>query len=261
MNEVDHLAAQVDTTLQLGGDASTAMKALKKRQEDILTRIEALERRLNSSSPPAAKPAAATPAAAAPAPAAATFSDDDASAVQRRLHNELITKSIVNHRFVRAPPEYYDSPLEFRQAVLDAASIHHLCKSIIMENTRIEEDPGIQKYFLVMVQYSARLHSDKLRAAVQAFHAARGVKLSRARVNMRLCAEEVSDRLSGFEHNAVSPVGMATALPMIMSHRIVALEPDFFWLGAGEVDLKVGMSANEFNEAYKPIVADVTYDD
>lgn len=57
--------------------------------------------------------------------------------------------------------------------------------------------------------------------------------------NLRLVAGDVSDALSGYSHNAVTPVGMATRLPIILSHKIAALQPDFFWLGGGEVDLKV----------------------
>lgn len=78
---------------------------------------------------------------------------------------------------------------------------------------------------------------------------------------MRLCPEAISDELSGFEHNAVSPVGIKTQLPIILSHRIAQLAPDEFWLGAGEVDLKVGMSAAEFIKVYQPHVVDCTYDD
>jgi prolyl-tRNA editing enzyme YbaK/EbsC (Cys-tRNA(Pro) deacylase) len=78
---------------------------------------------------------------------------------------------------------------------------------------------------------------------------------------MRLAPEEVSDALTGFEHNGVSPIGTKTRLPIIFSHRIAALDPDVFWLGAGEVDLKLGMSAAVFISAYAPHVVDCTYDD
>jgi len=78
---------------------------------------------------------------------------------------------------------------------------------------------------------------------------------------MRLCPESVSDELSGFEHNAVSPIGIKTQMPIIMSHRIPQLRPDEFWLGAGEVDLKVGLSVAEFVSVYKPCIVDCTYDD
>ena len=47
---------------------------------------------------------------------------------------------------------------------------------------------------------------------------------------MRLAPEDVSDTLSGYTHNAVTPVGSATQLPIILSHKIAALVPDFFFL-------------------------------
>jgi hypothetical protein len=47
-------------------------------------------------------------------------------------------------------------------------------------------------------------------------------------------SRDVSDQLSGYTHNAVSPMGIATPdLPIIMSHAIPQLQPDFFFLGAG----------------------------
>jgi hypothetical protein len=51
--------------------------------------------------------------------------------------------------------------------------------------------------------------------------------------NFRLAPEDISDSLSGFRHNAVTPVGMATPLPIIVSHKIAMLQPDFFWLVRG----------------------------
>lgn len=36
---------------------------------------------------------------------------------------------------------------------------------------------------------------------------------------MRLAPEAISDELSGFSHNAVSPIGVKTRLPIIMSHK------------------------------------------
>jgi prolyl-tRNA editing enzyme YbaK/EbsC (Cys-tRNA(Pro) deacylase) len=78
---------------------------------------------------------------------------------------------------------------------------------------------------------------------------------------MRLCPEDVSDALSGYQHNAVSPIGIATPLPVVLSHRIKDLVPDWFWIGAGEVDLKVGMRVSEFIAHYQPLVLDCTYDE
>jgi hypothetical protein len=64
-------------------------------------------------------------------------------------------------------------PLEFRRKVLHAASIDHLCKTICMENTRIDApltedlaDPGNGKYYLCVVQYTAKFDSDKMKVVV-----------------------------------------------------------------------------------------------
>lgn len=44
--------------------------------------------------------------------------------------------------------------------------------------------------------------------------------------------------------SAVTPIGMRqSTVPIMMSDRIAALRPDFFFLGAGEVDLKVGCTS------------------
>jgi hypothetical protein len=56
-------------------------------------------------------------------------------------------------------------------------------------------------------------------------------QVAKKHFNLRLCPEDVSDRLSGFGHNGVSPVGLATPLPVILSHRITRLAPDFFFMG------------------------------
>jgi len=39
-------------------------------------------------------------------------------------------------------------------------------------------------------------------------------------------------------------------VPLVLSHHIVALQPDFFWLGGGEVDLKLGFSCRQFVQVW-----------
>lgn len=62
---------------------------------------------------------------------------------------------------VTCPPTQED--LEFRRAFLGAASVEHLCKSIIMVNTRAPADITDcsnalhSKYYLVIVQVITRL--------------------------------------------------------------------------------------------------------
>ncbi|GLC41642.1 hypothetical protein PLESTB_000693600 [Pleodorina starrii] len=244
-----------------------AARNLGERQLAILARIDKLVAALGldlSAVTPVPSPAATAAAAAAAAtPRPRPAVTPDASPTQQRLEQELIDRCFSGFRFVRVPGDYYDQPLEFRRDCLGAASVQHLCKSIVMENTRAHEsvsgweDPANSKYYCVIVQYTARLHADKLRVAVQELS---GRKFGRQYFNMRLAPEEVNDALTGYSHNAVSPIGMRERLPMLLSHRIARLQPGEFWLGAGEVDLKVGMNVDEFIAAYQPFVIDCTYD-
>lgn len=84
--------------------------------------------------------------------------------------------------------------------------------------------------------------------------------VSKKNFNLRLAPEEESDELSGFEHNAVSPIGFRTEMPIILSHKIAQLNPRVFFVGGGEVDLKLGMLVDEFLKAYNPLIVDCTYD-
>lgn len=45
-------------------------------------------------------------------------------------------------------------------------------------------------------------------------HSIAGGALSKKQINMRLAPEEESDRLSGYMHNAVTPVGCRTPVPV-----------------------------------------------
>jgi prolyl-tRNA editing enzyme YbaK/EbsC (Cys-tRNA(Pro) deacylase) len=69
---------------------------------------------------------------------------------------------------------------------------------------------------------------------------------------MRMVADDCTAQLTGYGHNAVTPVCSATRMPIVMSDRIAALDGPFF-LGGGETDLKISMPAAEFLEAYKDL--------
>lgn len=108
----------------------------------------------------------------------------------------------------------------------------------------------------LVVQYTARLHAEKLKNHI---HKLNEGKLGKQHFNMRLCPSDISDDLSGYEHNAVTPIAIKTQLPIIISHEILKLQPDFLFLGAGEVDLKVGFPVKEFVDKYQPMIVDCTY--
>lgn len=75
-----------------------------------------------------------------------------------RLSSILRTNGVDDFSFKRVPPDYYDWPLESRRDALDAASVNHLCKSIVLVNTQAPSNVvdcsnrNNSKYYIVVVQ-------------------------------------------------------------------------------------------------------------
>ncbi|KAI5417471.1 hypothetical protein KIW84_042179 [Lathyrus oleraceus] len=67
------------------------------------------------------------------------LSDTDTDTVSR-LSSILRTNSVNDFSFKRVASDYYDWPLEARRNTLSAASVHHLCKSIVLVNTQAPSD-------------------------------------------------------------------------------------------------------------------------
>jgi prolyl-tRNA editing enzyme YbaK/EbsC (Cys-tRNA(Pro) deacylase) len=81
--------------------------------------------------------------------------------------------------------------------------------------------------------------------------------------SIRMVSQEVSDALSGFPHNAVTPIGMAKPVLVLLSDKIKTLPEGKMWLGGGEVDLKVRLDVAEFvanftSAGQPPQFADIT---
>lgn len=108
----------------------------------------------------------------------------------------------------------------------------------------------------VSLQYVSAIQAELLKKHVLSIETSEGTFLSRSQCNMRLASEKDSARLTGFVHNAVSPVGLSEALPIIVASEIANLQ--FVWLGGGEPDLKLGMSVPQFVAAYKAAVINVS---
>ena len=47
-------------------------------------------------------------------------------------------------------------------------------------------------------------------------------------------------------------------MPMILTKQVTELRPAYFWMGGGEVELKLGMSVPEFLTVTKAHVADIS---
>ncbi|KAM1352589.1 hypothetical protein ACFX14_032231 [Malus domestica] len=204
------------------------------------------------------------------------------SANEARLSAILLANDVKNFAYKRVPSDYYDWSLDARRDALGAASIHHLCKSIILvvvrpclhspQSSVVDcSDSNNSKYYVVVFQYTARFNAEAVKnflyslnegkiakkkfncqflsGSVHIFLAILGFS-GRTVLEMDLCMkvivvvigyalrlapEDKSIELTGFEHNAVTCVGMKTDIPVILDEAIEKLNPDFFWLGGGEV--------------------------
>lgn len=183
--------------------------------------------------------------------------------VATRLAEELRAKNVRDFSFHRVSEDYYQQTLEQRGRQLGARRVEQLCKSIVLENTQAGDDvqgcsdPKNAKYYLVVVQYCKKFNAELIRTFVHAMNKDKGV--SKRKFNFRLCPEDVSCALTGYGHNAVTPVGMNENIPIILSKSVTELVEGYFWLGAGEVDLKLGLNTQQFIKAYDPFVCDCTF--
>lgn len=113
-----------ETTIDSGGGreaaaaaAMEAMRELEALQTRLLQRITALEISLQT------QPLAISDDRVA---------GDDGGTTVARLSAILRNRGVDDFVFKRVPSDYYDRPLEARRDILEAASVEHLCKSIVL---------------------------------------------------------------------------------------------------------------------------------
>ena len=69
------------------------------------------------------------------------------------------------------------------------------------------------RYYLVIVQYVSKLDTELLRTLVRDLKP-KEERLSKKKFNFQLADEKTSFELSGYSHNAVTPVGMRHPVPV-----------------------------------------------
>eukprot|EP01117_Protostelium_nocturnum_P017214 TRINITY_DN6977_c0_g1_i1.p1 TRINITY_DN6977_c0_g1~~TRINITY_DN6977_c0_g1_i1.p1 ORF type:complete len:210 (+),score=75.37 TRINITY_DN6977_c0_g1_i1:1-630(+) len=167
---------------------------------------------------------------------------------------------LISSKMKKVSPFYYERSLEERAKVLGAPSIHHLCKTIVLENQKCINkdcaDPNNSRFYCVVLQYSTQLQSHKIFKFVRTL-----VKPApQKNYHFRYAKEEDSARLTGYDHNGVTPFGMKENIPIILSEGIAKLDPPIFWLGGGSVDHKLMVKTDEFISILKPFVIDLVID-
>jgi prolyl-tRNA editing enzyme YbaK/EbsC (Cys-tRNA(Pro) deacylase) len=105
--------------------------------------------------------------------------------------------------------------------------------------------------------FAAKFDAELLRDLIHGLRPAAS-RLPRKRFHFQLADEEVSNKLSGFSHNAVSPFGMVSDIPIVICRRCTEVQPAYLFMGGGEVDLKLGISVSDFLRATNAIVGELS---
>ncbi|KAE9459413.1 hypothetical protein C3L33_08675, partial [Rhododendron williamsianum] len=77
-------------------------------------------------------------------------------------------------------------------------------------------DRNYSKYYVVVVQYTARFNAETVKNFLYALNDGR---IPKKKFNLRLAPEEISQKLTGYEHNGVTCVGMKTDIPGVFLHE------------------------------------------
>lgn len=184
----------------------------------------------------------------------------------KRVKEELISSNIMSFRFVKVPEDYYDRTLEERAKCLEPCDVKQMCKSIVFENVNWDGDKSLpleqqmsdatnSRYYLLVVQYSAKFSADKLRLFVTQMRP-NGERLSRNKCNFQLASD--GEALTGFMHNAVCPFGLLNKIPVVLSTACAHVKPGYIFMGGGAVNVKLGMSTQDFIKATGAFIADVS---
>ncbi|KAF2069571.1 hypothetical protein CYY_009112 [Polysphondylium violaceum] len=195
------------------------------KQNQILSKLEELQKRLDN-----------------------ITASDVVTENEKRISNYLANDLKLDFKLTRVPSTYYDWTLEQRSNYLKTPSPEYLCKTIILENTEcVNSDTSIQsnsRYYAVIIQYTTKIQSHKIFKFIKNINPQESSK----KFHFRLAPPEVTQQMTGFEFNAVCPVGGNTRIPIIISKHIMDLPHGKAWLGGGEVDLKLEIDTLQFKQ-------------
>lgn len=79
-------------------------------------------------------------------------------------------------------------------------------------------------------------------------------RYSKALYNLRLAKPEKCLELTGSKYGGVSPIGMPHKIPIILDQAICNLKPAVFYVGAGNIDWKLGLVIEDFVKTMGPII-------
>lgn len=179
----------------------------------------------------------------------------------RRAREAVEDASMYSAVWKWVPSTYYGWPLEQRAEFLtnSCKNLDFLCKSLVMENKKVlsnDSDPKTNPQFvLVVIQYASTFSNKKLGTAIRSLRPLHN-RIDMSRFDFRIASSDDNDRLTGYKHNSVTPFGLLTDIPIVLTKEIVSRK--YFWMGGGHVDLKLRVATSEFIEKIQPTIADIS---
>ena len=172
-----------------------------------------------------------------------------------RLTEYFLKNKTYSFRIVECPSNYYELSLDHRREILNAHSKDIICKSIILENTVFDstiENELYQKYYLVVVQYVSKYNAVKIATTLKNYiNQKYNLKLANKHFHFREAKGDVAFEMTGFTFNAIGPYLMkCTDLKIIFPISLYQIYPQYFFLGGGEYELKVGLSYDDFMKLF-----------
>ena len=168
-----------------------------------------------------------------------------------KLTEYFLSNNCYSFRIVETPINYYDMNLDERQKIVQTHSKSTLCKSIILENKNF--DPSIkcdlyQKFYLTIVQYVSEFNTEKIGRTLKNYLNSKfNLKLANKHFHFRLCDNDLAFEMTGFTFNAIGPYLMKCKDLMILFPKsLYDVYPEYFFLGGGEYELKVGLTIDDF---------------
>ena len=181
-----------------------------------------------------------------------------------KLINYFISNCIYSYNIIKTK-NYYSKTLEQRQNIINATTTDVMCKTIILENKNFDETQEskyYKRYYMCIVQYTNEFNAEKI-AKLLRIRQNKNCKenqLSKKYFHFRLSKEEVAFDMSGYYFNCITPYLMkCEEIEILFPLNLTKIYPYYFWLGGGEVELKVGLSINDFYRLYgdRIIIGDI----
>jgi len=172
----------------------------------------------------------------------------------RRARREVEALGLYSSRWVWVPEPYYTWPLTKRAQMLRAPETAHLCKSLLLENKKVTDrnhDFWLHpRFVMVVLQYDAELSTDLLTKSIRRLRPVEE-RMDPSDFDWRVADPEDNDRITGYQFNSVTPLGLNEDVPIILSSAVADL--GYFWMGGGHVHLKLGLSVSDFVDKVKNV--------